>query len=81
MGNIDDKPMNIQDDNMVNVKVVSKKACKIREKKLSVDRENPVDSAKKYENGIKMKHKFEKMNIQCHSCLISLSFSHLNSGY
>ena len=63
MGNSEDSPTKTHDDIIVKVNVVSRKACKIREKKLSVEREKPVDSAKKYENGIKMKHKLEEIKI------------------
>lgn len=53
----------MHEDIIVKVSVVSTNACSIRETKLSVDSEKPVDSAKKYENGIKMKHRFENMKV------------------
>ena len=63
IGKIVDKPIKITARIMVSVSCVSNMAWKKREIKLSVERENPVDSAKKYEKGISMKQKLENMKI------------------
>ena len=62
-GKTNERPRKMHDKIIVSVSWVSRIAWKIREQKLSVERENPVDSAKKYEKGIKMKHKLEKINM------------------